>query len=50
MGKSVEELQSMTEEELLKHQRKGARITALIVAILALGVFSLTLYMKAKAS
>jgi len=50
MGKSVEELQSMTEDELLKHQRKGARLTALIVAIIALGVFSLTLYMKSKAA
>ena len=49
MGKSVKELNSMTEEELLKHQRKGARLTALVVAILALGVFSITLYMKSKA-
>ena len=48
MGKSVEELKSMTEDELLKHQRKGARLTALIIAVLALGVFSLTLYMKSK--
>lgn len=48
MSKSAEKLQSMTDQELLKHQRKGARITALIVAILALGVFSLTLYMKSK--
>ena len=48
MSKSVEELQSMTEDELLKHQRKGARTTAFIVAIIALGVFSLTLYMKSK--
>ena len=48
MGKSVEELKSMTEHELLKHQRKGARLTALIIAVLALGVFSLTLYMKSK--
>lgn len=49
MEKSVEELQSMTEEELLKRQRKGVRLTAIIVAIIALGVFSLTLYMKSKA-
>jgi len=48
MAKSSEELQSLTGEELLKRQRKGARITALIVAIIALGVFSLTLYMKSK--
>lgn len=48
MGKSVEELKSMTDDELLKHQRKGARVTALIVAVIALGVFSLTLYMKSK--
>lgn len=48
MGKSVKELQSMTEDELLKHQRKGARLTALAVAITALFVFSLTLYMKSQ--
>ncbi len=48
MSKSVKELKSMTDDELLKHQRKGARLTALIVAIIALGVFSLTLYMKSK--
>ena len=48
MSKLVKEKQSLTEEELLKKQRKGARTTALIVAIIALGVFSLTLYMKSK--
>ena len=48
MVNSVKELKSMTDDELLKRQRKGARITALIVAIIALGVFSLTLYMKSK--
>ncbi len=43
-----EEAKSLTEEELLKRQRKGAKVTATIVAVIALGVFLFTLYMSAK--
>ena len=39
---------SMTEEELLRHQKKGARRTAAIVGIIALLIFLFTLYMSAK--
>jgi len=38
----------MTDDELLVHQRKGARLTAIIVGVIAFGVFALTLYMKNK--
>ncbi|MEE9304074.1 MAG: hypothetical protein V3U84_09840 [Thiotrichaceae bacterium] len=34
----------MTEEELLQKQRRGAKITALIVAAIAIAIFSLTVF------
>lgn len=40
--------ESMSEAELLDHQRKGARTTAIIVGLIAFAVFALTLYMKSK--
>jgi len=36
----------LTEDELLAKQRKGARITALIVAAIAFGIFAFTIYMS----
>jgi len=39
--------QPISEEALLKRQRKGAMITATIVAVIALAIFSFTLYMNA---
>jgi len=47
MSKSVN-TKTMTEQERLKRQRKGAVRTALIVGLVAIGVFALTLYMKSK--
>lgn len=38
----------LTEDQLLEKQRKGARVTAMIVGIFALGIFLLTLYLSAK--
>jgi uncharacterized membrane protein len=38
----------MTEEELLKRQKKGARRTAAIVGFLAILIFLFTLYMSAN--
>lgn len=38
--------QPMSEEALLQRQRKGARITATIVAVIALAIFLFTLYMS----
>jgi len=35
---------SLSEEELLAKQRKGARVTALIVASIAFAIFAFTLY------
>jgi hypothetical protein len=37
---------SLNEQELLKKQRKGAMITASIVAAIAIGIFILTLYLS----
>ncbi len=34
--------QDMTEEERLQKQRRGAKITALIVALVVVAIFSLT--------
>ena len=45
---SKEDKKIMTDEELLKRQRKGARITAIIVAIIALAFFTFTIYMNSK--
>lgn len=39
---------TLTEEELLIKQRKGARITAIIVGAIALGIFTFTIYMSNK--
>ena len=39
-------MSSLTEDELLTKQRKGARITALIVGAIAFGVFVFTIYMS----
>jgi hypothetical protein len=39
-------MSSLTEDELLAKQRKGARITALIVGFVALGIFVFTLYVN----
>lgn len=39
--------QPISEEALLKRQRKGAMITATIVAVIALAIFLFTLYMNA---
>lgn len=44
---TIEGKLSMTEEELLKQQRKGAKRTALIVGIIAVSIFIFTLYMNA---
>jgi len=40
---------SLTEEQLLAKQRKGARLTALIVGAIAFGIFVFTLYMSQRA-
>jgi len=37
---------SLSEEELLKKQRKGAMKTAFIVGVIALSIFIFTLYMS----
>lgn len=37
---------SLTEDELLAKQRKGARVTALIVGAIALAIFAFTIYMS----
>ena len=37
---------SLNEKELLEKQRRGARITALIVGAVAFGVFLLTIYLS----
>ncbi len=37
---------SLTEEELLAKQRKGAKKTALIVGVIALAIFAFTIYMS----
>jgi hypothetical protein len=37
---------SLTEDELLAKQRKGARTTALIVGAIAFAIFSFTIYMS----
>jgi hypothetical protein len=37
---------SLTEDELLAKQRKGARVTAIIVGAIALGIFAFTIYMS----
>lgn len=47
---SEEEAKSLTEEELLQRQRKGARVTALIVGAIALGVFLLTIYLNSNSN
>ena len=36
----------LSEEELLKKQRKGAKVTALIVAVIAFGIFAFTIFMS----
>ncbi len=41
---SKEEARFLSEEELLKRQRKGATLTATIVAMIAFGIFFFTLY------
>lgn len=41
-----EEARSMSEEDLLKRQRKGAMITAGIIGGIAFGIFMLTLYLN----
>ncbi len=37
---------ALTEDELLAKQRKGAKVTAIIVAAIALGIFAFTIYMS----
>jgi len=37
---------SLTEDELLAKQRKGAKKTALIIGIIALAIFAFTIYMS----
>ena len=37
---------SLTEDELLAKQRKGARKTALIIGAIALSIFAFTIYMS----
>jgi len=37
---------ALTEDELLAKQRKGARLTAIIVGAIAMGVFAFTIYMN----
>lgn len=41
---SKEEARFLSEEELLRRQRKGAALTATIVAMIALAIFFFTLY------
>lgn len=38
---------SVSDKERLEKQRKGARVTAMIVGLVALSVFLLTLYLSA---
>lgn len=46
MQKPINTTQSNT--ELVKRKQKSARFTALIVALIAFGVFAFTIYMKSK--
>jgi len=39
-------MSSLTEDKLLAKQRKGARTTALIVGVIALGIFVFTIYVN----
>ncbi len=39
-----EEAKQMTEDELLQKQRRGAKKTAIIVGLIALGIFLFTLF------
>ena len=41
---------SINDKELLEKQRRSARFTATIVALVALGVFLLTLYLSGAVS
>ncbi len=41
-----EEARHMSEQELLDRQRQGAKKTATIVALVAFGIFMLTLYLN----
>lgn len=41
-----EEAKTMSEDDLLKRQKKGAVITASIVGGIAFGIFMLTLYLN----
>ncbi len=41
-------MSSLTEDELLAKQRKGARVTALIVGAIALGIFIFTIYVNRR--
>ncbi len=42
----ITSLMALTKNELLAKQRKGARTTALIVGVIALGIFAFTIYMS----
>ncbi len=40
---------SLDDDELLAKQRKGARVTAIIIGAIALSVFLLTIYLSSTA-
>lgn len=46
---SQEEAKSLSEEEILKRQRKGANVTAIVVGVIALVFFLLTIYLSSNA-
>lgn len=42
----MDKTMSLSEQELLEKQRKGAKKTAIIVGVIAFGIFIFTLYMS----